>query len=77
MDADLWAALHDDCFTPVVTDKNKPPTPPFIADRIDVPHPSAARAFTWTGDFSKCLGWMMLFPEDIAKRAIVGEQKKR
>lgn len=76
MDVELWAALHENCFTPVVTDRNKPPSPPFIADKIEVPHPDAVRVFSWTGDFSKCLGWMMLFPNDIAKRAIIGEQKE-
>ena len=76
MDMALWTALHENCFSPVLTDPHKPPTPPFIADRIDVPHPDAIGVLSWTGDFAKCLGWMMLFPDEIAARTIIQKQEK-
>jgi len=75
LNLDLWVALHDSAITPVVTDRNRPPRPPFIADRIEIPHPQAIEIFKWTGDFSRCLGWMMLYPEEIAKDAIINGSK--
>lgn len=35
---------------------------------LDIIHTSAAyfiNTLSWTGDFTKCLGWMMLFPDEV------------
>ena len=41
------------------------PSAPYIADRIEIGAMADLKATKWTGDMSKCLGWIALFPEEI------------
>lgn len=53
----LWRILHDKSPFPLATTASFPPAAPWIADRIEggaLMHPEA---LTWTGDFSRNLGW--------------------
>jgi hypothetical protein len=43
-----------------------PPTTPFILDLI-MPFHINPEIFKWTGDFTKCLGWILMSPKSILK----------
>lgn len=38
---------------------------PYILDLVHVSSVYFIHTLTWTGDFTKCLGWMMLFPDEV------------
>lgn len=67
---DIWTTaenLYSSAF-----DKNTtftiPSNVPYIVDIILPTCMYAPQVFQWTGDFTKCIGWMMLFPEEIKKK---------
>lgn len=61
----LWKMMHDTAALPLTTNKNKPISLPYIADRIEIGAMYHLNATTWTGDFSRCMGWLILAPEKI------------
>lgn len=55
--APLWRILHTNSAVPLATTAALAPPAPWIADRIEpgaLLHPDA---MSWTGDFSRTLGW--------------------
>ena len=38
---------------------------PYILDLVHTSAVFFVDKLTWTGDFTKCLGWMMLFPDEV------------
>lgn len=66
----IWRMMHDfadSMGSPVATDRHSAPEGPYVVDKIVIPLPSRADAFYWSGDMAMCLGWMMLFPDDVAR----------
>ena len=66
----VWQMMHDFADTlgsRVATDRRSVPEGPWVVDKVVVPLPSQMDAFFWSGDLAKCLGWMMLFPDDVAR----------
>lgn len=61
----IWELMHSTSAYPLATKPNSPPKTPFIADRIEVGAITNMDALQWTGDFSKCMGWICLAPEKI------------
>lgn len=61
----LWKMIHDTSGLPLVTDKNNPVSLPYIADRVEFGALYHLDATRWTGDFSRCMGWIILAPEKI------------
>ncbi len=55
--ARLWKILHQPSGLPCATDPKRPPKAPWIADRIELGAAACPEAFTWTGDWARCLGW--------------------
>lgn len=53
----LWRVLHDRSQVPLATTAALPPPVPWIANRIEPGAMLHPEAMTWTGDFSRCLGW--------------------
>lgn len=45
-----------------------PVTVPYIVDYVHITSVYFFDALTWTGDFARCLGWMMLFPEEVREK---------
>lgn len=41
---------------------------PYIVDLIHISAPHFIEVLNWTGDFARCLGWMMLFPGELRKK---------
>lgn len=68
----LWNSIQDDFkkFPDIVRMKGCRPRAPFVADYIFgfIPDLHAAHFFLsgMSGDFCKCIGWALLFPEVIA-----------
>lgn len=65
----IWDCIQDtakaefgNAFTPHV-----PVKVPYIVDLIHSTAPFFANIFTWTGSFSRCLGWMMLYPKELQR----------
>lgn len=54
----LWKLLHEHSTTPLKTKATNPPKKPYIADKIEIGAIAHMDAMEWTGDFSKCIGWM-------------------
>lgn len=44
-----------------------PVEPPYIIDLVHISSAYFMDVLEWTGDFARCLGWMMLFPEEIRR----------
>ncbi|MNB92478.1 hypothetical protein D3C75_395820 [compost metagenome] len=61
---ELWDMLYNTATTPIDT-KRLAPSAPYIADRIDIGAMSNLDAMSWTGDFSRCFGWLCLSPSSI------------
>lgn len=61
----LWKELHKSAYMPLKTKIDKPVEQPYIADRLEVGAVEYLDAMEWTGDFSKCLGWIYLSPKSI------------
>ena len=40
---------------------------PYVVDLVHIPSVYFMDVMSWTGDFTKCLGWMMLFPNEIRR----------
>lgn len=40
---------------------------PYIVDLVHISAPHFLEVLDWTGDFARCMGWMMLFPEELQK----------
>ena len=40
---------------------------PYIIDLIHISSVYFMEVLNWTGDFTRCLGWMILFPEEIRR----------
>lgn len=59
-DGVVWEMMHTSATVPVKTDINKPMQLPYIADRIEVGIVESMDAMEWTGDFARCMGWVIL-----------------
>lgn len=68
---ELWEVLHESATTPLKTDKGKIPELPYIADRLELGAMFDLAATKWTGAFSRCMGWIVLYP-----KAVYGEENK-
>ncbi|WP_338709233.1 hypothetical protein [Paenibacillus amylolyticus] len=64
-DLQLWELLHKTATTPLVSQSSKQPETPYIADRLEVGAMAHLDAMKWTGDFSRCFGWICLSPSSI------------
>lgn len=40
---------------------------PYIVDLLHISAAYFPNVFTWTGGFAKCIGWMLLYPEEMRK----------
>lgn len=60
-----WKTLHESAMLPVKTNPNKPPKLPYIADRLEIGALQCLDAMQWTGDFSRCMRWIVLDPKQI------------
>lgn len=61
----LWDLLFQNAAGSLPDIRPAMPKTPYIADRIE---PSAALFFNdlnWTADFTRCIGWICLYPEEI------------
>lgn len=57
----LWALLHDQATAgALATDPDKPPSAPWVADRIEPGALDHMDAMRWTGSWARCLGWAWL-----------------
>lgn len=68
----IWEALEDTAkmeFDDYIT--KVPVEVPYIVDLIHATAPYFKDVLSWTGDFAKCLGWIMLYPEELQKYLIV------
>ena len=64
-DSYVWAATSD-AYKRVYGEKIKiVPMAPFIADIVLPGAFTRMDALTWTGDFSRCLGWLLLEPRAV------------
>lgn len=61
----FWEDLHDTSSAPLATQRSQPISTPYIADRLEVGAMFNLDALKWTGDFSRCFGWLCLYPRDI------------
>lgn len=64
-DGTLWDLLHTSATTPLKTSKLMHADTPYIADRLEVGALISLHAMEWTGDFSKCMSWIVLSPKQI------------
>lgn len=64
-DGALWRLLHKEPSMPLMTHSSDPPPVPYIADRLEVGAVLHIDAMQWTGDFSRCFGWVVLAPNQI------------
>lgn len=65
-DGSVWKHLHDSALIPLpITNALKPIASPYIADRIEPFATEFLDAMKWTGDLSRCLGWLILDPRSI------------
>jgi hypothetical protein len=55
--AGLWRVLHDLASVPIVTDREKPPAAPWIAERLEPGALLHTDTMGWTGDLARCIGW--------------------
>lgn len=62
---ELWKMLHETTEMPMKTSPNQKPALPYIADRLEFGAMFHMNALQWTGDFSKCMGWITLAPDKI------------
>lgn len=67
----LWEAMQEVIKTEInqyskYIDK-VPVDVPYIVDIIHFTASFHTNILKWTGDFARCLGWMMLYPEEIRK----------
>jgi hypothetical protein len=53
----LWELLHDQSTVPLMTQRERPPAAPWVADRLEIGAAGDPDALLWTGDFSRCLAW--------------------
>lgn len=63
----LWKSMHETSMVPLKTKVTDKFMLPYIADRIEVGAMFHIDAMEWTGDFARCMGWMILFPNKIRK----------
>lgn len=63
----IWELLHSTAYPdlPLKTNPQFPPQVPYIADRLEIGALANMNALAWTGNFSKCMGWICLAPEKI------------
>lgn len=54
----LWELLHENYSAPLATNISNPPEKPYIADRMEIGAMLHIDALKWTGDFSRCMGWI-------------------
>lgn len=62
---EVWELLHETATMPLKTNSSTHIEAPFIADRLEVGAIQDLDAMKWTGDFSKCIGWVSLDPNKI------------
>lgn len=54
----LWEMLHDSAaHTPIKTNREKPPSAPWCAARIEVGSAIHQQPMDWVGDFERCIAW--------------------
>ncbi|NNV07147.1 hypothetical protein ETC03_12225 [Geobacillus sp. MMMUD3] len=61
----IWKLLHQTTTMPLQTDPSSPPEAPYVADRLEIGALMNMDAMSWTGDFSRCMAWIYLFPNEI------------
>ncbi|MCW3793797.1 hypothetical protein OM416_19580 [Paenibacillus sp. LS1] len=61
----LWEMMHDTATVPLDTERSKPAAGPYISDRLEVGAMEHLGAMVWSGDFSRCFGWICLSPSSI------------
>ncbi len=61
----VWDLLHTTSMAPLKTSAASPPEVPFIADRLEIGAMIHMDALKWTGDFTRCMGWICLDPQAI------------
>lgn len=54
----IWEILHEHYPGPLATKSKNPPEKPYIADRLEIGAMLHMDALEWTGDFSRCMGWI-------------------
>ncbi|MEB3103112.1 hypothetical protein [Ferviditalea candida] len=64
-DGMIWEMIHNSAASPLYTKLSDPLPIPYIADRLEVGVVLHMDALQWTGDFSRCMGWIILAPEEI------------
>lgn len=66
-DGTIWRKLHETYVLgeELATNLDEPMDTPYIADRLEVGAITHIDAMLWTGDFSRCFGWIVLAPEKI------------
>jgi len=64
-DGTIWRMLHETTNEPLKTKASDPVPVPYIADRLEIGVMAHMDALKWTGDFSRCFGWMVLDPYKI------------
>ena len=65
-DGIMWKMLHDTAVGSTLKTKGTDKVPvPYIADRVEVGSVYFIDVLSWTGDFSRCMGWFCLAPNQI------------
>lgn len=68
---EIWSMMHrldvGEEIGTLKTDIKQMPKAPFIADRLWAGATRRPDVLEWTGDLCRCVGLMMLFPEDLIK----------
>lgn len=64
-DGSLWKSMHEYSTVPLQTKPTDKIPLPYIADRVEIGAVFYPGATQWTGDFARCMGWMILAPEKI------------
>lgn len=64
-DGELWDMLFQNMTAPLLVERPEMPELPYIADRIEMGMGLFPGVSSFTGDFSRCMGWISLYPEKI------------
>jgi hypothetical protein len=64
-DDEAWKILHEYSTAPLATKPTEPIAAPYIADRLEIGAAFHMDAMGWTGDLSRCLGWIVIDPKQI------------
>lgn len=62
---ELWDMLFQNMTLPLLGKRPEMPGIPYIADRIEIGMGLFPGTSSFTGDFSRCMGWISLYPNEI------------